>query len=107
MAKPRKLNTNLEPGETVVLYPTFGHLVEDGRAWRIAVQGTVFEPGQVGFRKRILLRLLRRVMQARPEDLDTEVFQQRIQGFIAATEKGKGFLYELDQIANPAQGVEP
>jgi phosphatidate phosphatase APP1 len=89
MAKPRKLNTNLEPGETVVLYPTFGHLVEEGRAWRIAVQGTVFESGQVGFRKRILLRLLRRVMQARPEDLDTEIFRQRIQGFIAATEKGK------------------
>jgi phosphatidate phosphatase APP1 len=89
MEKPGKNGTNLTPGETVVLYPTFGHLVEDGRAWRIAVQGTVFEAGQVGFRKRLLLRLLRRVMQARPEDLDTEIFQRRIQGFIAATEKGK------------------
>lgn len=89
MEKPGKNGTNLTPGQTVVLYPTFGHLVEDGRAWRIAVQGTVFEAGQVGFRKRLLLRLLRRVMQARPEDLDTEIFQQRIQGFIAATEKGR------------------
>ncbi len=89
MANSRNLTTNLEPGETVVLYPTFGHLVEDGRAWRIAVQGTVFEAGPVGFRKRILLRLLRRVMQASPEDLDTEVFRERIRGFIAATEKGK------------------
>ena len=89
MAKSRNLTTNLEPGETVVLYPTFGHLVEDGRAWRIAVQGTVFEAGHVGFQKRILLRLLRRAMQARPEDLETEIFRQRIQGFIAVTEKGK------------------
>ncbi|MCH5372595.1 MAG: hypothetical protein JJ992_01360, partial [Planctomycetes bacterium] len=81
--------TNLEPGEIVVLYPTFGHLLEDGQTWRIAVQGTVFEAGQVGFRKRLLLRLLQRVMQVRPEDLDSEIFRQRIRGFIAVTERGK------------------
>ncbi len=89
MARSRRLTTNLEPGETVVLYPTYGHLLEDGQTWRITVQGTVFEPGVVGFRKRLLLRLLQRVMQARPEDLDSDIFRQRIRGFIAATERGK------------------
>ena len=89
IAKSRMQRTNLEPGEIVVLYPTFGHLLEDGQTWRIAVQGTVFEAGQVGFRKRLLLRLLQRVMQVRPEDLDSEIFRQRIRGFIAVTERGK------------------
>jgi phosphatidate phosphatase APP1 len=80
--------TNLESQETVVFYPTFGVRQADG-LWRIPISGTVHEPGNVGLTKRLLLRLLQRVMRAEPWELQSALFQERIQGFVAATEPGK------------------
>lgn len=81
--------TNITPHEHIVLYPTFGHLVDDGSTWRIPVYGSIYEPGVVTLRRKLLLRVLRRVMDVAPEALDTEIFRQRIAAFIAATERGK------------------
>jgi phosphatidate phosphatase APP1 len=89
MPKSQALATNIVRGETVILYPTFGHLVDEGRNWRIHVRGTVYEPGQLGLRRRILIRLLQRAMKASRDDLDSDIFRQRIRGFLADTEKGK------------------
>jgi hypothetical protein len=89
MGKRKTHTSNLAPTDTVVLYPSFAQLVDDGRHWRIAVQGAVFEDGQIGIRKRMLIRLLGRVMQASPEDIDSPIFQERIRCFTAETERGK------------------
>lgn len=80
---------NLTDADTVVLYPTFAHLVDDGRQWRISVQGAVFADGQLGIRKRLLIRLLGRVMQASPAEIDSDIFRDRVRCFTAETERGK------------------
>lgn len=89
MMQTLSVATNLESHESVVFYPTYGVLEPDGVTWRIPVAGTVFEPGEVGITKRVLLRLLQRVMRADRIDFQSPIFQQRIRGFTAAVEPGK------------------
>src|SRR5690606_13015555 len=73
--------------ETVVLYPTYGHLTDEGRTWRIPINGVIYEPGVVNLRRRLLLRLLRKVMDVEAEALQSPIFLDRIGAFVAATEK--------------------
>ena len=94
--------TNLESQETVVFYPTFG-VRELGGDWRIPISGTVYEPGYVGLTKRIWLRLLQRLMRAQPGELQSALFQERIQGFVAATEPGKRVAVQVGARVRPLQ----
>ncbi|HTN73894.1 MAG TPA: phosphatase domain-containing protein, partial [Pirellulaceae bacterium] len=89
MISPLGHMTNLERQETVVFYPTYGVLSPAGDAWRIPVLGSVYESGNVGLTKRLMLRLLQRVMKADKLELQSPIFQERIRGFIAASEGGK------------------
>lgn len=89
MMQTLSVATNLESQESVVFYPTYGVLEPDGVTWRIPVAGTVYEPGDVGITKRLMLRLLQRVMRADRIDFQSPVFQERIRGFTAAVEPGK------------------
>ena len=81
--------TNLRGHETVVLFPSLGHLEPDGITWRLLIQGDVFSAGRIGLTKRILLRLLQRAMKVPREALDSDVFRDRIQRFLASDERGK------------------
>ena len=82
--------TNLTSDETVVLFPSLGHLEADGRTWRVLVHGEVFSPpDRVSLGKRILLKLLQRAMKATPEDLQSDIFRQRIERFLAVDRAGK------------------
>ena len=89
--------TNLRGHETVVLFPSLGHLEPDGVTWRLHVQGDVYSPGRVGLTKRILLRLLQRAMRVPREALKSEIFQDRIQRFLAADERGKRIALKLGE----------
>jgi phosphatidate phosphatase APP1 len=95
--------TNLERHESVVFYPTYGVLEQDGVTWRIPVAGTVYEPGMVGITKRLMLRLLQRVMQADRADFQSPIFQERIRGFVAAVEKGKRVAVSVGRQVQPLQ----
>jgi phosphatidate phosphatase APP1 len=75
--------------ETVVIYPTYGHLVDGGATWRIPITGVIYEPGVVNLRRRLMLRLLRRVMDVEPEAFQSPIFLERIGAFVAATERGR------------------
>jgi hypothetical protein len=72
------------PREVVLLFPTFGHYVEQRDEWRVPLTGAVFEPHVVNLRRRLALRLLRRLMQVTPEALESAVFQRRIGAFLGA-----------------------
>ncbi len=89
MMQTLSVATNLDSHESVVFYPTYGVLEPDGVTWRIPVAGSVFEAGDVGIAKRLLLRLLQRLMRADRIDFQSPIFQDRIRGFIAAAEPGK------------------
>lgn len=81
--------TNIHRHESVVLYPSIGHLDKSEQNWRLWIQGAVFERGEVNLRKRLMLQLLRRAMDVDPVEFGSELFQERISGFLAQPEKGK------------------
>ncbi|MDP6446782.1 MAG: App1 family protein, partial [Pirellulaceae bacterium] len=85
--------TNLQRDEEVVLYPSFGYRVN--RVWRVVVEGIVFGRGSVNFRKRLMIRLLGRAMRVEPTDLDSEIFRERIEGFVATPEGGRRMAVEV------------
>ena len=81
--------TNITSDETVVMFPSLGHLEEDGRTWRVLVHGEVFSHSdRVSLGKRILLQLLQRAMKATPDDLRSDIFRQRIERFLAVDRAG-------------------
>jgi phosphatidate phosphatase APP1 len=81
--------TEISTDQKVVLYPTYGYLVDSGNFWRVSVSGRVYEPGGVTFHKRLLLGLLKRFMGADIELLENEVFRRHISGFLAKTVRVK------------------
>lgn len=88
--------TNLTSDETVTLFPSLGHLEEDGRTWRVQIHGEVFSRAErVSLGKRILLKLLQRAMKASPEALDSDIFRQRIERFLAVDRAGKKIALQI------------
>jgi phosphatidate phosphatase APP1 len=81
--------TNLASEDQVVLFPSVGHLAPDGKHWLIDVHGDVFAPGHLNLGKRVLLRLLKRTMRAKTEDLESAIFQDRIARFVASDRPGR------------------
>lgn len=81
--------TNLLREDHVVLFPSLGHLAPDGRHWLIDIHGDVYAEGRMNLGKRMLLRLLRRAMRAKTDDLAAPLFQERIARFIASDRAGR------------------
>jgi len=101
MIRDRSVCTNLDREDTVVLYPTFGHLEKDGQTWRIHVSGTVYEAGSISFRKQLLMRVLQRVVKVQPEGSEHETFQLRIREFVAPTSRGKRLALMIGNEVHP------
>ena len=87
--------TNLRGHETVVLFPSMGYREPDGAAWRLHVEGEVFSPGQIGLTKKLLLNLLQRAMKVPRQALESQVFRDRIERFLASDERGKRIALQL------------
>ncbi len=85
----------LEPDETVVLYPTFGHLTPDGQTWQVGVSGVMFAPGRQNLRRKMFIRVLQRLLGVSSEELTSELFLRRIDHFLVATERGRRIAVEL------------
>lgn len=87
--------TNISVDDTVVIYPSYGRLAEDGRSWRIEVCGTVYESGSISRHKQMLLRLMQRVAKVEPAAAERALFDERVRAFIAPTERGKRVVVRL------------
>ncbi len=96
--------TNLDANETVMCFPSFGHLAEDDRTWKVHIRGAVFEPRKLTLRKKLLLRLLRQFMRAPAEALESPIFQERIRVFVAAAERGKKIAVRVGPQIHPLPG---
>ncbi|MCA9268233.1 MAG: hypothetical protein KDA41_07170, partial [Planctomycetales bacterium] len=77
----------------MVFYPTFGHRV--ARGWDVHIHAAVFREGVEDFRKRIFMGLLRRVLRASHEDLLTDIFRDRIEGFLLREQPGRRVAIQL------------
>ncbi|MGY8766910.1 MAG: phosphatidate phosphatase App1 family protein [Pirellulales bacterium] len=81
--------SNLNEDESVVVYPTMAHLAPDGKHWLLNIHGCVYETVPHNFSRKFLLQLLGRIMQATPEDLESEIFKKHIHGFVVHQHGGK------------------
>ncbi len=82
--RPRKRPavSNLKPHQLVTLFPSLGYYDDQRKCWRLLVHGRVYSTETIPLSTRILLGGLKRAMRATPEDVASEVFQQRIGGFL-------------------------
>lgn len=83
--------------ETVTIYPSFGCLDRDSGFWNIRVHGVIYEPAAWNRRKRILVQLLRRAMGASDLDLDSDIFRERISGFLVNHERGRRIVIQVGE----------
>ncbi len=81
-------SSNSDDRRSVMFFPSLGRLSDDGRTWHVNVRGAVFDPRRLTLSKRIMLRFLRRFIRAKPEDLESDIFKQRIRVFAAAAQRG-------------------
>lgn len=89
MITSTKFATDIRPGESIMFFPSFGCQTNGGRGWKIEVCGAIIEPDKIRVHKKLLLRILRRVLKATPEELEGEIYQERIRAFAASTKRGK------------------
>ncbi len=89
------VSSNLQADQQVVLFPTIGYRVADGRQWHVQVHGDVFSQRPVGLGKRFLLKVLQRVMKVPSGAFESELFRHRIQRFLAHDEAGKQIAVKL------------
>lgn len=87
--------SNLKPGQQATLFPSFGYFDVKRKRWRALVHGRVIVEGQVPLATRILLRGLKKAMRATPEDVASETFQSRIDGFLAAPGRRRRIVLEV------------
>lgn len=76
--------SDLKPGQQARLFPSLGYYDQRTGSCRALIHGRVFKDGRVPFGTRILLRGLKRAMNATPEQIQSETFQRRIDGFLMA-----------------------
>src|SRR5436190_7944902 len=89
MTRRSRPMTNLVGEDRVVLFPSVAQLSPDGEDWIVDVHGDVSAAVKVSFGKRMLLKLLKRAMRAREEEVASGLFQERIARFIAADQRGR------------------
>ena len=81
--------TNLQHDDSVHLFPSLAALQPDGKTWRATVSGIVFRDGRLTLGKKLILGILRRAMRASREEFATDLFRERVRGFVADASKGK------------------
>jgi phosphatidate phosphatase APP1 len=87
--------TTIDLDENVVLYPSFGHQEPNGRYWRIYLRGMVHDPVSINFQKRLMLNFIGRMMNASPDDLQSPLFQERLEGFLVGPRRGRQIVVRI------------
>lgn len=83
------------PQHQARLFPSFGYYDLRQNRWRAVVHGRVFDDGRIPLANRILLRGLQKAMKATPEELASETFRRRIDGFLSAPGKRRKIVLEI------------
>lgn len=76
-------------GELIEFFPSFGRARRDGQDWQIRVRGRVCTPRPDNIRRRLLLRVMRQMLNVPPEELDTDLFRERSWGFLMIPRPGR------------------
>jgi hypothetical protein len=87
--------SDLQPSHGARLFPSFGYFDVRRKVWRAIVHGRVFINGKPSLGTRLLLHGLKRALQASPEDIASETFRQRIDGFLTAPGRRRRIVLEI------------
>jgi hypothetical protein len=79
----------IKSDETVIFYPGYAAVDEDGGHWSFTVQGCIFEPDQDSWRRGLLVTALRKTLKVQPGTPEAKVFDQRARLFLVDHERGK------------------
>lgn len=77
------------------VYPMLGYRHPKRGCWRLLVQGRVSRPSNGTMGKRILLKGLVRALRSVGESGHSELFERRVEGFMALPEKGRRVYLEV------------
>jgi phosphatidate phosphatase APP1 len=95
---------DLPAHDQLVLYPTFGHLSSDGRMWHVGVSGVVFESGNPNnLRRKMFTRVLQQLLKVPSSELQSAVFQRRVDQFLVTTQRGKRLAVEVGSTTHRLQ----
>lgn len=91
-----KIGRLKDAATTLMAYPGFGCLGQDGK-WHIHLSGVAWqEPIVITMRQRMIIRMLGGVMKVSPEELKSETFQNRITPFMAEADQRQAVIAELN-----------
>ena len=88
MKEPKK-GKPIRPNDEVVFFPSAANWNDSKQIWEIKIDGAVFDPQIIKMRKKLMVRLLRSFMKVSAEELDCELFRERIRPFTANALKGR------------------
>ncbi len=89
------IKPNRPRDERTTLFPSLAYFDVRRGAWRAVVQGRVYDLSRIPISTRILLRGLKRALKATEDELASDIFRQRIQGFTAKPIRGRRISIEL------------
>lgn len=79
------------------MFPSLGFFDAKRGCWKLLVHGRVFSTETVPLGTRLLLKGLKRAMKATPEQFASDVFQQRIGGFLTKPIPRRRIVLQLDE----------
>jgi len=83
-----------DTGSALMAYPGLGYPTKD--SWQVQISGITWQtPIVFTMRQRMMIRMLGGVMQASPEDLDSETFRARIRPFMAEANSGQSIVVNI------------
>ena len=89
-------HSDLSRSQQVMLFPTFVYFDEAEDVWKTQITGFVYAPGRDTMRQRMFLKLLRQVLGTNEQQLSqSEIFQERIQGFLHVPQKVKPIVFRV------------
>ncbi len=99
-----KKGKTIREQDEVVFFPSAASWDDELQLWNVQIDGAVFDPLKVKMRKKLMVRLLRRLLDVPSEQLESEIFRDRIRPFTANALKGRsitirvgGFEIELSK----------
>ena len=91
----KRFVSDLKPKHQAVLFPSLAFFDAKRNCCRALVHGRVFIEGKVPLRTKLLLKGLKRAMQVTPEQVSSEPFRGRIDGFLAAPGKRRKIVLQV------------
>lgn len=90
-----KIGGSKDSTSALMTYPAFGYPGDS--QWRIHISGVVWQtPVVFSMRQRVMIRMLGGVMQATPDQLNGEMFHQRITPFLAEADHRQKILVTIN-----------